>query len=149
MVHAVCSRCAAPMLHLKLGTGIAFACNGCGAVFLGHDHARRVRAGLDREARVLAERGAEMHPPIDPSRDTGPLACPSCRRTMTPEWTCQNQVRLDHCLEHGTFFDAHELTAVVPRQARPNPHPEKRGPIFEGWGDAGLEVVATLLLGGD
>jgi Zn-finger nucleic acid-binding protein len=139
------------MVDVALGAGRAYACNGCGAVFLGHAHAARVRAGLDRAAAVVAERGAQHRPAIDQPYDTAPLACPCCSVAMQPEWVSERQLRIDHCLQHGTFFDAHELAALVPRQRQA--HPETRlGRDTSGYETAGgvaLEIIGTILLGGD
>lgn len=152
MTHAspsvLCARCGAAMLHLQLGAGRGYACNGCGAVFLARTHATRVRQGLDRVAPWLAERGAAHLPSVAPELDALPLACPICRRQMAAEWIAQRSFRIDHCMDHGTFFDAHELAELAPARG-PNPHPEKPRLEVDGFGDAALEVVATLLLGGD
>jgi len=141
------------MVDVALGAGRAYACNGCGAVFLAHAHAARVRAGLDRAAPVVAERGAQNRPSVDQPYDTAPLRCPSCGLAMQPEWVSQQQLRIDHCLQHGTFFDAHELAALVPRmrQAHPQTRAERERDTsgYETAGGVVLEILGTILLGSD
>lgn len=138
------------MVTVELGAGRAYACNGCGAVFLAQVHAARVRAGLDRTAPMLAERGAQQKPSVDPQRDTLPLSCPSCGVAMQPEWVRERQLRIDHCPLHGTFFDAHELAALVPRAPPEQPFFRPGGNLVgvQPVGDAMLELLGTILLGG-
>ena len=138
------------MVDVALGAGRAYACNGCGAVFLAHAHAARVRAGLDRAAPVVAERGAQNRPSVDQPYDTAPLRCPSCGLAMQPEWVSQQQLRIDHCLQHGTFFDAHELAALVPRAPPEQPFFRPGGSMVgvQPVGDAMLELLGSILLGG-
>jgi len=133
------------MQHLQLGSDLAYACNTCGGVFLGHAHAARVRAGVDAAAPMLAELRAQYMRPVDQARDTAVLRCPCCGVAMEPEWVRAKGLRLDHCRVHGTFFDAHELAAVVP--PKPFFRPGSGTPHGETVGGAVLEVVATLLLG--
>lgn len=145
-----CARCGTPMLYLQLGAGFAHACNTCGAVFLAPVHAVRVRSGVDRTAPMLAERGAKNRPIVDVQRDTAPLMCPACGIAMQPEWVREKQLRLDHCAAHGTFFDAHELAAMVPPPARPVPvfRPGVSNLAGQPFGDQMLEFLAQVLTGG-
>ena len=138
------------MLYLQLGAGCAHACATCGAVFLAPEHAARVRAGVDRTAPMLAERGAQNRPRVEAQRDMAPLRCPTCGVAMQPEWVAERQLRLDHCSLHGTFFDAHELAAMVPPPARPAPRfrPGVSNLGGQPFGDQMLELLARILLGG-
>ena len=102
------------MVLTPLGTANGYGCPNCRAVFLSHEHAGRVREGMDRVAPVQAEQAAAGAPYVDASRDTAVLACPLCRQAMTPQWVTGKYVRIDACIAHGVFFDAHELAALVP-----------------------------------
>lgn len=112
---AACARCGSPMVLVPLGQAQAYGCTQCGAVFLAHAHAARVRAGVDRAAALMAEQAATHKPYVQQEHDTAPLRCPVCAVTMQSEWQCRERIRLDQCPAHGVFFDAHELMAVMPR----------------------------------
>lgn len=133
------------MQHLQLGSDLAYACNACGGVFLSHAHAARVRGGVDGAAPMLAELRAQYMRPVIQDRDTAVLRCPCCGIAMASEWVKGKHLRVDHCREHGTFFDAHELAAVVP----PTPvfRAGTQGLNGGSFGDGVLQLVASLLLG--
>ena len=109
-----CARCGGAMVPTPLGSALAHGCTTCAAVMLTHEHASRVRRGLDRPAVGMAEHAAANRPFVQQATDTVALRCPFCGVVMQPE-RVSNGVRLDHCPAHGVFFDAHELLQVVPR----------------------------------
>ena len=44
---------------------------------------------------------------------TGPRRCPDCGNGLVEGWLDIGRVNVDVCASHGTWFDPHELVAVV------------------------------------
>jgi Zn-finger nucleic acid-binding protein len=146
-VDAICARCGSSMALVPLGQATAYGCSRCAAVLLTHDHANRVRAGVDRAAPVMAEQAAAQKPFVQQALDTGPLHCPLCKVAMQPEWLRDKYVRLDICPSHGVFFDAHELIAIMPPAAPAGFTPGHNNIPKTSVGDAAFDVIGQIFFG--
>ncbi len=126
-----CPRCGAGIFSGKVGHLDALGCGGCGGLWLDNEGTTTVLRRYDIDAAKLARR-------ID--ANTGDVAaispfaaasgpCPVCAKAL--QGTVHASVKLDFCVDHGTFFDRGELArllerarlaAVVPAPApRPGP----------------------------
>jgi Zn-finger nucleic acid-binding protein len=119
-VDAPCPRCAralsvatggVPGLASDAHTGL-LECTGCGGLFV-------QKRALER---ILAEAGREHGLPQDaPPPSTADtvepvqyVKCPFCKALMNHvNFARRSGVVVDVCKEHGTWFDAGELTAIV------------------------------------
>jgi Zn-finger nucleic acid-binding protein len=109
-----CPSCASERLHsIDVGDHAIRECMGCGGVLVDHStleaitHAREAEAGmraLDHRVQRAERAGTDFRY----------RRCPSCDVLMTPRnfGRCSGVI-VDVCREHGVWFDADELTAVL------------------------------------
>jgi Zn-finger nucleic acid-binding protein len=111
-----CPRCEAELIAHLLGDIALDDCPQCGGTFLDRPTLERL-LGERREARADAILGAYGPGGDEPlPRPAGPLyvKCPDCRTVMNRKQFARGaKVVVDVCREHGTWFDAHELSRVV------------------------------------
>lgn len=89
--------------------GVALSgCPGCGGIWIDNASARQVLAAPERVYGELAERAAANA--RNAARAASPI-CAECPATL--DRTVAQGIELDVCPEHGTWFDAHELTQLT------------------------------------
>lgn len=103
-----CPRCQRPLAELGVPAGTAWGCSGCGGVQLDDAAFGHLRRG---EYAVTVAKGADVGASVRVPDETSVLPCPRCARPMTR--TLLAGVPVDHCVDHGTWFDALELAAVA------------------------------------
>jgi len=103
-----CPRCGLRLVNVSVPVGAAAGCAECGGVLLDDSAFGHVRTTA-YEA-ILLQAGETPPPAMAPAADA-PLACPYCREPMTR--TQIGVVWVDHCRNHGTWFDARELVDVA------------------------------------
>lgn len=108
-----CPRCSAALFAGKVGHLDALGCGGCGGLWLDNAGSAAIleRYDLDAErlARMVDGNAAkrEVRSPFEAVKG----ACPVCAGPLSP--VDHRGVRLDFCVEHGTFFDRGELARIV------------------------------------
>lgn len=107
-----CPGCDGDELHLiDVGEHRIEECPACTGVMLDHDTLTRLTQRREAEAgmRVLGAKRAKL--------EVGPVRyrkCPKCEQVMTPRnFGRRSGVIVDVCTDHGVWFDANELTAVL------------------------------------
>ncbi len=121
VVDAPCPRCthrlSAPTGGAGAGGAGSFECTACGGVFVDRS---ALQGLLARESRPLAvdlsPSSREGTSPIatHASQPVRYLACPVCRALMNrTHFAHHSGVIVSVCKEHGTWFDAGELTSVL------------------------------------
>lgn len=112
-----CPRCRDELRAARVGGTTLRECAGCGGLWLDREAFRRIRAGEEARAAVLADGlGAAAPLPHAPA-EPGPvryLPCPACAALMNRvNFARRSGIVVDVCREHGTWFDRDELRAVV------------------------------------
>jgi Zn-finger nucleic acid-binding protein len=124
----LCPRCSAPLTEMHSGASwlSALACVRCGGLWLDNARAERVVEGeaasagsLSRHiARVASGWTRSAANVTDPYRRADIASCPICHAplmrvaTNEPEHGVDDVV-LDVCTAHGTWFDVHELEMLA------------------------------------
>lgn len=119
-VSATCPGCREPMHQVLTGPGVVAVCRSCGGFWLDNVACRAViQRTLSEEATQLArtflgsvESGAAVRSGYR-ERAEVPRGCPVCGVELRPTQTPEPVLLVDVCPEHGTFFDARELAAVI------------------------------------
>lgn len=109
-----CPRCGDALVRHALGEAPVSSCEGCGGVLLTHDTFEGLEAAL-RERSEPAEQ-VERFPPPPPQPPGMPvyIRCPKCEKPMARRsFAARSGVVIDLCPDHGMWFDAEELTAVI------------------------------------
>ncbi|MBK7582394.1 MAG: zf-TFIIB domain-containing protein [Myxococcales bacterium] len=125
-----CPRCSRPLEALAIQAGSALGCDGCAGVLLDDEGVRLRAHQLLRTTRKAIDPAALDLLPWD---DSATLQCPRCKSTM--KRTALVGIPVDFCAEHGTWFDARELTAVAYTIAHQHARDAARLPGygFEHW----------------
>jgi Zn-finger nucleic acid-binding protein len=110
-----CPRCFDLLVPRALGAESVLGCSKCGGVFLNNENSARVvqafdadLASLDHE--LLVNRRVQIDP-VDGRVDVE-MQCPTCQRLMARSYVHAAACYVDACPEHGTWFDAEELSRV-------------------------------------
>lgn len=104
-----CPRCRGPLAILDLGDGALHECPTCGGLFIEHG----AMAKLVTEHRAVASPSIPPRaapPDVEVSYVPCPICCERMNRTVFGR---RSGVVVDICKLHGTWFDAHELTAAL------------------------------------
>ncbi len=110
-----CPRCRDPLTPGKARNVTLHACSHCGGVWVDLACADRMLQAYESDALLLADRVAQSAGRRTDTSPTG-IPCAVCDRAMRVRHL--HGVDIDHCDEHGTWFDAHELRTVAEAQAR-------------------------------
>ncbi len=122
VLDAPCPRCARPLRVAGGGAvdssvdGRVYECTGCGGLFVDRPSLDRIIARANDEARRT---GHDTHdaPPSSVTHPAEPVhyvKCPACRGVMNRmNFGRRSGVIVDVCKQHGTWFDAGELTSAV------------------------------------
>ncbi len=109
---ATCPSCESESLHLiDVGEHRIEECPACTGVLVDHETLGRLTQRREAEAgvHVLGSKRVELQPEAVRYR-----ACPRCPQVMTRKnFGRRSGVIVDVCTDHGVWFDAHELTAVL------------------------------------
>lgn len=114
-----CPACRIPMYTGRMKQAGLDACGGCGGVWVGDQDAKYLLASKDNAFAAMAAaavKGSEKRKPAK-----GERVCPDCRARLSEGYLDMGAVNVDVCKMHGTWFDAHELEAVVAHLTRPPP----------------------------
>lgn len=107
-----CPSCPEEELHLiDVGEHRIEECPACTGVMLDHETLNRLTQRQEAEAgmRVLGAKRAQLAPQPMTYRK-----CPKCEQVMTPRnFGRRSGIIVDVCTDHGMWFDANELTAVL------------------------------------
>jgi len=104
-----CPRCRGHLAILELDAGRLHECTTCGGFFIEHG----------AMTKLVAERRSLATPSIPPTPAPPPgvatyVPCPiCCERMNRAVFGRRSGVVVDVCKLHGTWFDAHELTAAL------------------------------------
>lgn len=134
------------MMQLATETGVIAGCRACGGTWIDHVVARRVLAGnLPETAKAFVAHVAESAAGPRPasyrtSARRDERLCPACATPLVASPFSEPRITLDLCQTHGTYFDLHELHAVVYAA-------EMRGAIAQVEAER-AEVIAREALGG-
>jgi Zn-finger nucleic acid-binding protein len=112
LASATCPRCGASLCDQSLGDVDALGCAACGGIFVPReavaqlldesDAGRAVRLAFPRTGASVREAAIRY------------LACPTCKARMNRQnFGRISGVIVDACKEHGVWFDAGELGAIV------------------------------------
>lgn len=111
-----CPRCELPLTPRQVSDLVIDECSSCRGLFLddvaiervlADDHHTRAQALLDAVARTA-------HQPTPPAGGRMYVKCPTCRTVMNRKlFATGSGVVVDVCKQHGTFFDAGELPAII------------------------------------
>lgn len=125
-----CPRCSRPLEALAIQAGSALGCDGCAGVLLDDEAFGFVRTSFYEQLGKAIDPAALDLLPWD---DSATLQCPRCKSTM--KRTALVGIPVDFCAEHGTWFDARELTAVAYTIAHQHARDAARLPGygFEHW----------------
>lgn len=105
-----CPRCRNPLTARPVQGGAGHACGGCGGIWLDSGASQEVNRALCEHAVALAESASATAPwRIDV---TARLGCPACGKLLERYPVPVARIELDHCREHGTWFDRDELGHV-------------------------------------
>src|SRR5205809_453798 len=107
----LCPRCEG-QLDAEQHEGMPFeACRQCGGVFIPPETLNRVSAAKDTPLSLCA---AIPDRPFVRETAVRYLACPTCTKVMNRRVFARvSGVIIDVCREHGAWFDAGELQAVI------------------------------------
>jgi Zn-finger nucleic acid-binding protein len=137
---AACPSCHNALTTLPTTLSMS-GCFTCGGVWLGPEAAVHVLRGLgDEVEKNLAAASVETaRRSFVPAPDSGSRECPTCGLVMSR--LSVDDVTIDSCPTHGSFFDRDEVQAVVDacRRARRRQSP--------GFGNLALDFVDTLSTG--
>ena len=106
----------------RIGTlsGVLAACRACGGFWLDNVACRAlIKGALGDDATEFARTFVGAVPsavaPGDGYRERAEVArsCPVCQESLALTETQEPVLRIDVCKEHGTFFDAREVAAVI------------------------------------
>lgn len=115
-VAKTCPGCRRPMIRGTAGELPITSCTSCGGVWLGRDDFMRLCREREAQAALLTGPWAvssERPAGGRPSRP-GYRPCPLCGKLMNrSNFAKYSGLILDSCRDHGTFFDADELPALV------------------------------------
>ena len=107
-----CPRCALALDERAVGDASVDECASCRGVFVARELLPRLLDSFD-----LGLEAAMVFPRGEPTAvQPGPLyvACPICRRLMNRRlFATGAKVIVDSCYDHGVWFDAAELRAIV------------------------------------
>ncbi len=127
-----CPRCHHPLVEYREYSGIR-ACEICAGLFADNARSRAIIATLDRSLLTLSLTLQANRSPVGRPEDE--IACPECQGPMTRVPVASAACLIDACGEHGTWFDAGELDAVMRayanqrrRGASTAPPPPPHGP---------------------
>lgn len=112
-----CPRCGVALAPIPFGAGAVLRCPGCAGSLVTPADWGELLEDQDAEREVVAR--MVPPPPGNVLRD-GALAmlvrCPVCRREMDRfRFAALSDIAVDACAEHGLWFDAKELVAVLRR----------------------------------
>jgi Zn-finger nucleic acid-binding protein len=103
------------------------ACGGCGGVWVDEKDARHLLASKDTAFAAIAAAAAKGSERREPAK--GPRVCPDCGTRLKEGYLEMGAVNVDVCVQHGTWFDAHELVAVVNHLSRQPPPGDFERPL--------------------
>jgi Zn-finger nucleic acid-binding protein len=107
-----CPRCLRQLEELEVRSATIHGCPSCGGVLLDKAQADTVFRRMPGGAALVtaSNRAAQLSEKERPL--TGGIArCPACAEEMN---LCEAEdIRIDQCVVHGTWFDAHELRRIA------------------------------------
>lgn len=112
-----CPRCGVALAPIAFGAGAVLRCPGCAGALVTPADWGELLGDHDAERQVVAQ----MVPPLPgkalPDSALAALVrCPVCRREMDRfRFAALTDVSVDTCADHGLWFDAKELVAVLRR----------------------------------
>jgi Zn-finger nucleic acid-binding protein len=134
-----CPRCSANIDLAERNTLALGPCFSCGGLWLSADASATVKSAMDAQASHAAT--AAEHQARRPAREGikggSALDCPVCR-TQLERWPV-GEVEVDHCPQHGTWYDRGELQDVQRHLVRRFLPPD--APLPGGIEDSGLELA--------
>lgn len=110
-----CPRCELPFDARQVSDVVIDECSRCRGLFLDEVAIQRVLDDKQhaRAAALLAALPRAAHHPMPPPGAKMYIKCPSCASTMNRKLFAVSGVVVDVCRDHGTFFDAGELPAII------------------------------------
>jgi Zn-finger nucleic acid-binding protein len=104
-----CPHCRKRLVTVRASNVELSGCGACGGVWIDNDSARRVLEAPDAVFAELAHRAGENATKRQRANDDP--VCAACPALLDHVTT--HGIALDVCSEHGTWFDAYELTQLV------------------------------------
>jgi len=108
------------MYRIETPSGVLAACRACGGFWLDNVACRAlIKGALGEDATGFARTFVGAVPsavtPGDGYRQRAdvPRCCPVCQGALALTETREPVLHVDVCKEHGTFFDAREVAAVI------------------------------------
>jgi len=109
-----CPRCSGALEPIRLGGSRMRECAGCGGLWVDNRTFLAICHDRDRAAPLLAARPRPARGDAASALDVVYARCPQCQALMNRlNFARVSGVLVDVCRQHGTFFDAGELTRVV------------------------------------
>jgi Zn-finger nucleic acid-binding protein len=105
-----CPRCAARLTERALHDVEVFDCDRCLGLFLDRATIEKLESPGGQDLRLAFPK----RPRSDADRSVRYLGCPICQRLMNrTNFARMSGVIVDFCKEHGVWFDAGEVNAVI------------------------------------
>jgi Zn-finger nucleic acid-binding protein len=113
---SACPRCQNALVGRRISDVVVHECPECSGVFLDQNAIALVvqdSTNVRAEA-VIADLPRAAHSPIPPAGAKLYVKCPTCTTVMNRKlFAAKSGVVVDVCRNHGTFFDAGELPAII------------------------------------
>ncbi len=106
----LCPHCQKRLAAVRVLDVELAGCGGCGGIWIDNEGARRVLASPHEVFGDLATRAAKNRATQAPPRSATPR-CPTCQVGL--DRVKAHGLELDVCADHGTWFDAWELSRLV------------------------------------
>jgi Zn-finger nucleic acid-binding protein len=119
MSRRACPDCEVPLFAARKEGFRIDACGRCGGAWLDHVTAQHAIAERSLVPAILAEQAsarASVGPPAQRAR-----ACPDCGVALVATGVRDARTEIDVCAEHGSWFDADEMRAVIEAIVRRRP----------------------------
>jgi Zn-finger nucleic acid-binding protein len=104
-----CPRCRKRLFTATVKDVELSACGGCGGIWIGNESARRVLADPEPIFAEMATRAGNNAQAR--ATEAGERICPACPAVLDKSRV--HGIDLDVCPDHGTWFDAYELSSLV------------------------------------
>ncbi len=111
-----CPRCELPLAPREVSDVVIDECSRCRGLFLDDVAIQRILADdhHTRAGALLAALPKSEHHPLPPAGARMYIKCPTCSTIMNRKlFATGSGVVVDVCKQHGTFFDAGELPAII------------------------------------
>lgn len=115
----LCPRCGRRLATVRVKDVELHGCGACGGIWVDNESAQAMMKAPEAVYDDLARRcGAGARIQRRPSTEP---RCAVCRVPLDPVVSGQTHLELDICREHGTWFDAFELSTLIRTLLRPPP----------------------------